>query len=441
MRRMLSLIALVWVAQTSSAETIKLAESFVDKECTRVEIRTKVDGERIYYQEGQPKKQPIKLEGGHRCVEKVLAIHEKTGLPAKVVRNYEAARSSLTIGTEKPNAPQTLRVDRAFIVALRSDEGLTVFSPKGPLYREELELIGEHFDTLVLAGLLPGKEVAVDATWQLANPAVLGLCQFEGLIEHSLTGKLDAVAGDKAKVSITGTAKGIDAGAQVVLSVSAVVTFDTSKSKIVAIEWKQEDQRDQGPLSPGFKANVTINITRAIVDEPSELNEAALATIPAGLEAPGAMTAIAYRDPQNHFGLNHAREWRMTSVDARHTILRLVERGDLVAQATITMLDRAKAGEHMSKEDFEQTMMTSPGWEPGSVIEKGEVNTRPGRYIYRLSASGTIDGKQIVQTFILVANANGEQLVAAFQAEQQKTGKLGSRDLNFIDGLEFSPSR
>lgn len=440
MRRLLSLCVLVCIGPSATAQNINLSETYSDRECTRVEIRTKVDGERIYYQDGQPKKQAIKLEGGHRCVEKVLAIHEKTGLPAKVVRNYEAARSNLTVGTEKP-IQQALRTDRAFVVALRSDEGLTVFSPKGPLFREELELIGEHFDTLVLAGVLPGKEVAIGATWQLTNPAALGLCQFEGLIEHSLTGKLDAATNDQAKVSISGTAKGIDAGAQVVLSVSANVTFDVTKRKITALEWKQEDQRDQGPLSPGFKANVTINITRAIVEDVIELNDAAIATVPAGLEAPSSMTAIAYRDSQNRFALTHSREWRMTSASDRHTILRLVERGDLVAQATITMLDRAKAGEHMSKEEFEQTMMSSPGWEPGSVIEKNEVNTRPGRYVFRLSASGTNDGKQIVQTFILIANATGEQIVVAFQTEQQKVGKLGARDLSFIDGLEFSPAR
>ncbi len=440
MRRLISFVVLAWVVNSAAAQTVNLSESYAGKDCVRVEIRTKVDGERIYHQEGEPKKQPIKLEGGHRCIEKVLAVHEKTGLPAKLVRNYEAARSSLTIGTERPIA-QALRADRAFIVAMRSDEGLTVFSPKGPLYREELELIGEHFDTLVLAGLLPGKEVAIGATWQLTNPAALGLCQFEGLVEHSLTGKLDAVAGDQAKISITGAAKGIDGGAQVVLSVTANVTFDIAKRKIVSLEWKQDDQRDQGPLSPGFKAIVTVSVTRVVVDEPNELSDAAVATIPAGLEAPAGMTAIAYRDPQLRFELTHARDWRLTGAQDRHTILRLVERGDLVAQATITMLDRAKPGEHMSAEDFKQQMMASPGWDAGDVIQEGEIKTRPDRFMYRLSASGTIGQKQIVQTFILVAGASGEQLVVAFQTEQQKVGKLGTRDLVFIEGLDFTPKR
>ena len=213
MRSFFTVAAICLFTGSVAAQTANLTESFSARDCTRVEIRTKVDGERIYYQEGSPKKQAVKLEAGHRCVERTLLLNEKTGLPSKVVRNYEAARGSLTIGSERPTQ-NTLRADRALIVALRGDDALTVFSPKGPLTREELELVGEHFDTLTLPGLLPGKQVEVGATWQLSNPTALGLCQFEGLEHHSLTGRLEAVAGDQAKIAISGNAKGIDGGAK-----------------------------------------------------------------------------------------------------------------------------------------------------------------------------------------------------------------------------------
>jgi hypothetical protein len=440
MRSFFTVAAICLITGSSSAQTANLTESLGSKECTRTEIRTKVDGERIYYQEGSPKKQAVKLEAGHRSVEKVVAVNDKSGLPSKVVRNYDAARSTLTIGSERPTI-QSLRADRAFVVALRGDDALTVFSPKGPLTREELELIGEHFDTLVMSGLLPGKVVEVGATWQLSNPTALGLCQFEGLEHHSLTGRLEAVAGDQAKISISGNAKGIDGGAQVVLTIAATATFDVTKRAITKLEWKQEDQRDQGPLSPGFKATVTVNVTREVIGEPAELSDAAMNIVPSGLDAPIGMTAIIYRDPQNRFEMTHPREWRMTSAAEPHTTMRLVERGDLVAQANITPLERAKPGEHMVPADFKDKMMASPGWQPGQVLEESEIKGRADRFVYRLSVGGAIDDKQIVQTFYLVACAGGEQAVVAFQTEQQKTAKLAGRDLVFVEGLELSPKR
>jgi hypothetical protein len=440
MRSFFTIAAICFISGSVSAQTANLSESIASRDCTRVEIRTKVDGERIYYQDGTPKKQAVKLEAGHRCVERVLNVNDKTGLPSKTVRNYEAARSNLIIGSERPTQ-QALRTDRAFIVAMRGDDALTVFSPKGPLTREELELIGEHFDTLALQGLLPGKQLEVGASWELSNHTALGLCQFEGLESHTLSGRLEAVAGNQAKISISGNAKGIDGGAQVVLTISATATFDIAKRKIVGLEWKQEDQRDQGPLSPGFKATVTVMLTRTVIDEPAELNDAALAMVPAGMEAPAGMTAIVYRDPQGRFDLTHPREWRMTSATDQHTTMRLVERGDLVAQVNITTLDRAAPGQHMDPAEFKDKMMASPGWEPGEVIEESEIKGRADRFVYRLSAAGMIDGKQIVQTFYLVAGGNGAQAVVAFQTQPQKIAKLAGRDLVFVEGFEPNPKR
>ena len=160
-----------------------------------------------------------------------------------------------------------------------------------------------------------------------------------------------------------------------------------------------------------------------------------------GWTAPAGMTAIVYRDPQGRFELTHPREWRMTSANEQHTTMRLVERGDLVAQANITLLDRAKPGQHMDPAEFKDKMMASPGWQPGQVIEEAEIKGRADRFVYRMSVAGTIENKQVVQIFYLVACANGEQGVVAFLTEQQKTGKLAGRDLAFVEGLELIPKR
>src|SRR5205085_2376426 len=81
----------------------------------------------------------------------------------------------------------------------------------------------------------------------------------------------------------------------------------------------------------------------------------------------------------------------------------------------ITMLERSKPGQHIEPEQFKEKMLASPGWQPGEVIEAAELKGRADRYLYRLAVNGAIDGKQIIQTFYLVANSNGEQAVVAFQ--------------------------
>src|SRR5207249_12166761 len=102
---------------------------------------------------------------------------------------------------------------------------------QGPFTREEVETVGEHFDTLALAGLLPGKAVAVGDTWKVGNPVAQALCLFEGLVENDLTGKLAEAKGGEAVVAVTGTARGIELGAQVKVTVTAAARFDLTQKR------------------------------------------------------------------------------------------------------------------------------------------------------------------------------------------------------------------
>src|SRR5262249_39949530 len=145
-----------------------------------------------------------------------------------------------------------LRADRRLIVAQRQNDQLLLYCPKAALTREELSLASEHFDTLTLTGLLPGRAVAVGDTWKPANAVVEALCGFEGLAEHHLNCKLEGVKDNLATVRIAGDAKGIDTGALAKLSIDAVYHFDLTAKRLVDLEWQQKDERDQGPASPAM---------------------------------------------------------------------------------------------------------------------------------------------------------------------------------------------
>ena len=90
-------------------------------------------------------------------------------------------------GVERPLPLRLFHgIERRLVVAQRSKEVPLVYCPVGPLFRQELELTSEHFDTLHLVGLLPGKAVSDGETWKLSNPVVQALCNFEGLAEQDL---------------------------------------------------------------------------------------------------------------------------------------------------------------------------------------------------------------------------------------------------------------
>src|SRR5262249_43235062 len=152
----------------------------------------------------------------------------------RVARFYEVAKAVVTTG--KDRTERELRPQRRLVVAQRHKEQPLVYSPAGAMYRGELDLTSEHFDTLALGGALPGKSLAVGETWKLPNTVVQALCNFEGLTEQKLLGKLERVSGDEAVFSLSGPAAGVELGALVKVKIEATGKFDLKRKRLVALE-------------------------------------------------------------------------------------------------------------------------------------------------------------------------------------------------------------
>jgi hypothetical protein len=300
-----------------------------------------------------------------------------------------------------------------------------------------LEVVSEHFDTLHLAGILPGKEVSVGDTWKTDSGVAQSICLFDGLISHTLTGKLKQVADGMAIIGIEGTAKGIENGALADLTIAAEVRFDVSKKRIVRVEWKQKDVRDQGPVTPAAEVETTTVVKREPLDAaPDELGPAAVATVPLDDEPPSQMRSLLHRDPKNRYQFLYARDWHIVGQTDHHLVMRLLDRGDFIAQATITQWQSAGAGKHMSPAEFEKLAADGTGWKGEEVLERGEVPTDTGRWIYHTTARGELEGSKVVQNFYVVADANGDQVIVTFTMRPAAAPRLGTRDLAIVNAID-----
>jgi hypothetical protein len=421
---------------SARAQSVTLVENTRANECFRLSLTMRLTGEMVVVRDSKPVTLRLAATAEHRYRERVLVL-SREGLIKKAARYYDDARASITI--DGSTNARTLRPERRLAVAQRQNDTLLCYSPQGPLTRDELETISEHFDTLCVAGLLPGKEVKVGDSWKLGNAAAQGLCQFEGLVSNELTGKLAVVADGMAAFAIEGTASGIELGAQAKVTVIATGRFDVAKKRLVSLEWKQQDVRDQGPASPAATVETTITLVREAVEQPKELSDVSLVSVPQGFDVPAPLTQLLVSDPKGRFELAASRDWQPVSQSDSHLVLRLLDRGDFVAQATVTPWTKAEPGKHMDPKEFHEAMLASPGWEPEEVLQEGELPNQPnGRFVYRLAVRGQIEEVKVVQTFYLVAGAKGDQCVVAITFKQAQSGKLGARDLILVDGLELT---
>jgi hypothetical protein len=428
-----TLAALLALSSPGWGQTVNLTETPNPGDCSRYTVELSLAGNLIVTQENG--RQPIRLEAKarHRFAERTLSAAD--GLPAKSARHYDEAIASAVVGGDKID--RTLPAERRLVVAQRSSEGLLCYSPAGPVTRDELDLITEHFNPQCLSGLLPGKEVKVGDTWVLAPQAAQTACLFDGLIKHALTGKLVEVKDGLAVFTVEGTAEGIEQGSKVSLTISATGKFDPNTKRTVELTWKQKDDRDQGPVNPASQVEATVTLRReALAPPPAELSDVALAVVPRA-EPPTLLTALRYADPKGRYQFVYPRDWHITGQTDPHLVLRLLDKGEFITQATITVWKKTDPGKHATADEFKKAVGESPGWVVDRLIEDTELPTDGGRWLYRLTATGRMQDLPVVQSFHLLAGPQGDQVVITFAMKPEKVRAVGTRDLGLVNAIEF----
>jgi hypothetical protein len=430
-----SLAIVLLVGVQARAQTFELSEAPLVDSCFRIDIGMSLDGEIKVRQDGQTLTIKQSARARHQFLERILKANP-AGLGDRAIRYYQSADARITV--DKDESTRHFRPERVRMVAQRVGDQTRTYCPKGPLTRDEVELT-EHFDSLALPGLLPRTKVKIGATWNISNATVQNLCDLGGLIDHDLSGKLDKVQDGVAYITITGHVNGIAQGAAVKLDIAATGEVDLKEHRLVALTWKQKDQREQGPVSPAFVADVVTQIKRVPIEQPTELNDLVLALVPTSELPPDAMTQLVARDPKGGFELVHARDWYLVGQTDRQMIMRLMDRGDFVAQLTITTWKKAEAGKHLSEEEFKEAMGQAPGWEQEKLLDNGTrlEDSRHHYWIYRVGATGALNGVKAIQYFYLVAGPHGDQLVLTFTMTPAQVQKLGTRDVELVRGLTF----
>jgi hypothetical protein len=417
-------------AAGAAERSARLGEASKGGEIFTVEIQLALAGRLTVDREDKPEALPIEAKARHKYREQV----DPAAKPIAIRHYFEAeSESSVAGGTTR----KKLADDRKGIFVYRDADLPLHVSPAGPLSRDQLELAAEHFDSLVLPSLLPGKELAIGETWSIPNDAVQLVFHFDGLIRNELVGKLVSIAEKQIVFAIDGTAEGIEHGAKVSTSVAGRGTFNRTGSLVEKLEWVQVDRREAGPVSPAMEAKVSISMIRQREESAGKEIEALAAKRPSGSKVPELWTQLRHVDP-NGYEFVYPRDWHIVVKNDKHLVLRLLQRGEYVAQATFAAWKpSAGADEKAALGEFVEATRKQPGWEPEKVIENGLMTVGEGKPIYRISARGKQDGVDVIQAFYLLSG-QGRHLAIASVCNATAAEKLGGRDAALVAAVEFT---
>ena len=218
----------------------------------RVETAFEVGGELKEIVEGKVHRAKISVTCNLSYDEKTLELTTTPQNHARSVRYYE--QIDAVIKVEDDGMKPVLRQRRRLIGAEASEDMLTLFSPLGPLTRDELDLIDVLPDSLLLDRLLPEKRVAVGDSWKHSPKLIAALLGIDVAGTANVRSTLTEVAGGAARFGLTGRVEGAIEGVSTEIELKAKYRFDLKRGRIDWFALLVKEDRSIGHVADGVDA-------------------------------------------------------------------------------------------------------------------------------------------------------------------------------------------
>ncbi len=430
-------------ANVSAADKLELSESATEKRSFKVTIRMDLDGQ-VQAAVGDTKAVAMKLTGSAQLkyYERRLSSLGRDAADFRGLRTYDQAVFNSQVADRVTETK--LRPNFRQIVAEGQTDGVRLYSNFGPLTYEELELLRPPVDSLTALALLPTDRVEVGEKWDSPLWVLQFLTAVEAVEKGELKCTLESAENDVAKVTFVGEVKGGILGASSQIKVSGHYLFDLKEHCLTHIELAQTETRSVGAVTPGLKVTAKAILDRTPSEHPA-LNELAVEAVPRDAKPESLLLAMEAGD----WGIKlyHDRLWHLFHQGTSVAVLRLMDKGSLVAQCNVSPIGPAPAGKHIGEQQFQDDVQKAIGTE-FQKIEKAEIiPTEDKRFVYRVIASGEASQKTskgvnkvpVNWIYYLIADADGRQMVLVFTVENTLVEKFHNRDINLALGIDFQP--
>lgn len=387
----------------------------------------------------RPKAKPLLLKmnaaAKHAFLERQLPGRGRELLALRALREYRSATTEIAIGSSRRS--KKLGRDVRRIVMQGDAAGLVPWSPKQPLSFSDVELLKMPGDVLAARAFLPPLAVGVGETWSPNTWAVELLTGLDAVAKSDAECKLESVRGTTAVVSFRGKVEGARDGAATKLEISGEYRFDLKKNYLTSFTLTQKEKSSAGPVSPALDVVAKVRVRREVASDAGPLTEAAVKRIP--LEPDGRLLGAVF-SPAIGVKFLLPRNWHIFYDGSEMAILRLLDRGNLIAQVNIKPLKKAEPGKHVAEREFQQEIRDSLGSQLTSITTAEQVQAKEAgdkRFLYRVVADGSSNGVDMRWIYCLCASPEGRQISLMFAVEKKLLKQFGDRDVGVLLSAEF----
>lgn len=363
--------------------------------------------------------------------ERVLT-HSESSIAS--LRYYRDLEGSLTIA--KTASKPEIAGPRRWICAKLDAEGRAYFSPVEPLKREELDLVDVPGNPLALNRLSPGKSVKVGETWKHENAVLESILGIDKILEQTdLQSKLVEVKDGVAIISLTGGVVGSVQSVKSQIQLQAKYNIDLKSHQVTWIAMGLTEKRDVSVAQPGYESTTRIRLATMPLDAVPELDDTNRDRVK--LDDPVAGKVLAFQSAKGGFQFVHDVRWHNMIDRLDGSVLRLVDRGDLVAQCTVTDLPKLSAGQRTSLDAFVAEIKTKLGKSLQTIQETNESTTESGLTLQRVAATAVADGVAVNWIYYLAIRDDGRRVALMFTHDSAMAERFAAADITIVSSLQL----
>ncbi|HEY4309529.1 MAG TPA: hypothetical protein VGN12_08765 [Pirellulales bacterium] len=415
------------------AEEYTLTSGRAAGEISQVEILLEVGGELLVKDEKDKKAHQLKTSVVGTMVYDERLAAAATASSSRGVRQYR--RCDAVIKIDKGTAKARLRDDRRLLAVAADERTATMFCPVAPLSQEELDLIEIPASSLLVERLLPDRAVAPGDQWQHSEDLLVALLNLDAISQSDVTTTFKQATADAAQLELAGTVHGAVEGASTEIELKGRYKFDLQSKRITWLALLVKEKRSIGSVGPGIDVTARLQMKIAPGAVSPALSDQALAEV--NLEPTPEQALLEYTSQNGHFQFLHDRAWHVVNDTPDAVTLRLIERGELIAQCNASAVAPVEAGKRFTLAHFQEDVQKSLDKHFESFLSAGESENSVGHTTCRVIAGGKVESLPIQWNYYLVADSEGHQTVLAFTLESELVERFGDADKSILSTLRF----
>jgi hypothetical protein len=430
---------------TSPKQTYSLIDRKDATDLARVKAQLEVSGTAKMAAEGQEKTSTIKVSAS--------LVYDERRMPAQgdsrlSLRHYDRAEAVLRVdqGEFRPR----LRPARQLVGVVVKANRAVLYSPTGALTREELDLVDIPGNTAVLPQLLPAEPLAIGESWKVDHDALAMFLGIDAVSASDVACKLWQVTpGRIARVRFSGHVNGAVHGVATEIQLKGRFDYDLAARRFTEFEMTVDEDRGISPIGPGLK--VTCELKLQIDGIASSQHVTADRAARLAENAPPSDPFLYFHWQSTGYHLSLSRLWHIVDERPHLLVLRLIERGELVAQCNISPGQPAaasalkKSGEKTpppaarpkTLQEYTEQVRKALDKNFGKLVSTGQGTTAAGTKFFHVVADGQVQEVPVRWVYYLLYDDAGRHAGLVFTFEQKLASKFGTAGEKLIDQFRF----